>query len=86
MSWTLMFPATASVVTVIALTLALRSLEREAILLRASLRRVVATAVATDELSRRANDVRLRAERTRADASSRLAIGPRRWLVSERRR
>ncbi len=79
MSLTLLLPALAIVLAVSALTLSLRSVERELIALRSSLRRTNATAVAADDLARTTATVRRRAAEQAVDARNRITRRPRWW-------
>ncbi len=72
MTWTLLMPAAAVVVALVTLALGLRRVETEVISLRAALRRSGATAIAADELSRSARDLRLRAAELETDVRQRL--------------
>ena len=78
-SLTLLLPALAVGLAVTALTLSLRSVERELVSLRASLRRTSATAVAADDLARTTAAVRQRAAEQAVDARNRITRRPRWW-------
>ncbi|MEM9200095.1 MAG: hypothetical protein AAGC53_00465 [Actinomycetota bacterium] len=75
----LLLPALAIVVALAALTLSLRTVERELIALRISLRRTNATAVAVDDLARSTTAVRHRAVQQAAEARDRITRRPRWW-------
>ena len=79
MSLTLLLPAAAIVVALSVLTISLRAVERELIVLRSSLRRTNATAVAADDLARTSAAMRRRAAEQAADARNRITRRPRWW-------
>ncbi len=68
----LLLPAVAVVITLVALTLSFQRIEHELALLRVALRRSRAAAVATDELGRLSATVSARAVEIDADARVRL--------------
>ncbi|NCG38768.1 MAG: hypothetical protein GWP48_14775 [Actinobacteria bacterium] len=72
MSWTLLFPAGSICVALLALSLGLRLVERELILLRVSLRRSGAVAVAAHDLQRAARRVQARSIEMHLDARRRV--------------
>ena len=74
-----MLPAVAVVIALVALTLSMRTLDRELQALRRSLRRSQVTAVATDDLARTAARVRQQAIGQATSARRRLTGRPRWW-------
>ena len=72
MTWSLLLPAAATVITLTVLTMSLQRVRHELTELRLSLRRSRAAAVATDELERRTIIVAARAADIDAGARRRL--------------
>jgi len=71
-TWTVLLPAFAVIGALGTLTVGMRSVERELVALRLSLRRTGATAIAADELGRASTELRINAVALQADAHHRL--------------